>query len=88
MQVKDLMTPEPIYCTPHSTLVDVARLMRDRDCGAIPVVTDRTIGRELVGIITDRDIVIRSVAEGAAPKTLTAGECMSMVVASVSPEKS
>lgn len=86
MQVKDLMTPEPAYCTPHSTLIDVARLMRGRDCGAIPVVKDSAVGRELVGIITDRDIVIRSIAEGLDPSLLTAGQCMSMVVATVCPE--
>lgn len=88
MQVKDLMTAEPAYCTPNSTLLDVARLMRGRDCGAIPVVKDSATGRELVGIITDRDIVIRGVAEGGDPFGLTAGQCMSMVVATVAPEAS
>lgn len=88
MQVKDLMTADPAYCTAHSTLVDVARLMRARDCGAIPVVKDSAIGRELIGIITDRDIVLRSVAEGLDPMSLTAGLCMSMVVATVSAEAS
>lgn len=86
MKVKDLMTPDLAYCTPLCTLVDVARIMRGRDCGAIPVVKDTAIGHELVGIITDRDIVMRSVAEGLDPTKLTAGQCMSMIIATVSPD--
>lgn len=86
MQVRDLMTSDPAFCTQHSSLVDVARIMRDRDCGALPVIEDGAVGQELVGIITDRDIVVRSVAEGLDPALLTAGQCMSMVVASVTAE--
>lgn len=83
MQARELMTPEPAFCTPHTTLVDVARMLRDRDCGALPVIDEKNIGKELVGIITDRDIVIRSVADGADPAAMLAGQCMSMVVATV-----
>lgn len=83
MQARDVMTTEPAFCTPHTTLVDVARMLRDRDCGALPVVSDGTVGQELVGIITDRDIVIRGVADGINPATMLAGECMSLVVATV-----
>jgi len=77
------MTAEPAFCTPHTTLVDVARMLRDRDCGALPVLAEGAVGHELVGIITDRDIVIRSIADGADPGAMLAGECMSLVVATV-----
>jgi CBS domain-containing protein len=88
MQVKELMTAEPACCTQHSNLVDVARLMRDHDCGALPVVEDSAIGEKLVGIVTDRDIVLRAVAEGSDPAEMTAGQCMSMIVATVSADAS
>jgi CBS domain-containing protein len=83
MQVRELMTAEPALCTQHTSLMDVARMMRDRDCGAIPVVDDSALGEKLVGIITDRDIVVRGVAEGFEPVAMTVGECMSLVVATV-----
>lgn len=87
MQVKEIMTPSPVCCTQQSSLPEVARMMRDHDCGAVPVVDDDA-GRKLVGLVTDRDIVIRSVADGADPTRLTAADCMSMVVATVTPESS
>jgi CBS domain-containing protein len=48
-----------------SSLRDVAAIMRDGDMGAVPVVD----GTKLIGIVTDRDIVIRGIAEGASPET-------------------
>jgi CBS domain-containing protein len=84
MQVKDLMTAEPAFCTQHSSLVDVARMMRDYDCGAIPVVDDASVGKKLIGIITDRDIVVRGLAHGNGAAASSAGDCMSLVVATVS----
>jgi CBS domain-containing protein len=57
------MTENPACCTPNSSLTEVARLMVDNDCGEIPVVEDM-IGRRLAGVITDRDIATRIVAQG------------------------
>jgi CBS domain-containing protein len=88
VQVKDIMTLDPACCLKHSNLTDVARVMRDRDCGAIPVVESDATGNKVIGIITDRDIVVRAVADGTDPSQLTAGDCMSMVVATVLPEAS
>src|SRR5262245_1321125 len=88
MQVKDLMTPDPVCCSKDAHLAEVARMMRDTDCGAIPVVDDDATGHKLVGIITDRDIVIRGIADAADPSKLTAGDCMSLAVATVTPETS
>jgi len=65
MKVRELMTTEPITVEPDATLGEVATLMKQEDCGSIPVVE---AGR-LVGIVTDRDIVIRGVPGGTDPKT-------------------
>jgi len=65
----------------------VAKMMVDCDCGEIPVVENRD-GKQLVGVITDRDIVCRVVAEGKNPLHLTARECMSSPVTTVTPAMS
>jgi len=58
MRVNDVMTTSPICCQPADSVERVATLMREHDCGAIPVCA----ANELVGIITDRDITCRAVA--------------------------
>ncbi len=65
MKARDIMTSNPECLTPDSTLQQAARLMRDGGFGAVPVVNDEST-LEVVGIITDRDIAIRHVAEGHA----------------------
>jgi CBS domain-containing protein len=84
MKVKDLMHKDPTCCTPNMKIQDVANLMIDCDCGAIPVV--QHTDRRLVGIITDRDIVCRAVARGKNPGETAADECMSDAVATVGPD--
>src|SRR5262249_6104051 len=61
MKVSDVMTPNPSSVQLSDTIQAVAKIMRDEDTGAVPVVED---GTHVVGIITDRDIVIRAVADG------------------------
>lgn len=77
MRARDVMTAEPTCCTPDTSLEAVARLMVDSDCGAIPVVGDLA-ARFPVGMITDRDIVIRTLAAGLNPLELSARDCMTM----------
>ncbi len=84
MDVRDLMTADPACCEPDTSLQDVARLMLDNDCGAIPVVED---GKP-VGIVSDRDIVVRVVAEGRNPTDLTATDIMSSPVETVTEDTS
>ena len=62
MKARDLMTPDPARCTPESTLREAAELMRQHDCGCIPVIERDS--KRLVGVVTDRDIACRGVAEG------------------------
>jgi CBS domain-containing protein len=63
MRAADVMTDNPETVTPETTLADAARKMRDLDVGIIPVVESDT-NRRLRGVLTDRDIAIRAVAEG------------------------
>jgi CBS domain-containing protein len=77
---RDLMTPSPAVCTPATTLDEVAKLMRQNDCGEIPVVDS---AERPIGVVTDRDIVCRVVAEGKNPSAYTAEGCMSQPVVTV-----
>ena len=79
---KDVMTPDPQCCKPEMMLTDVANLMVENDCGEIPVVD---ASNRLIGVVTDRDIVCRVVAKRKNPASVTAGECMTEPVVSVTP---
>ncbi|MEO8088899.1 MAG: CBS domain-containing protein [Gemmatimonadales bacterium] len=68
MRVRQIMTPNPVSCTPERTAREVAILMRDNDCGSIPVV-ENTATNRLVGTVTDRDLAIRGLAAGFGPDT-------------------
>ena len=82
MKVRALMTTEPVTVEPAATLGEVAMLMKQEDCGSIPVVE----GGRLIGIVTDRDIVIRGVAAGIDPKTQRVSTVMSADPVTVSPD--
>jgi CBS domain-containing protein len=75
MKVKKAMTKDVKCCTPFDTIVDVARMMRTNDVGAIPVIHDKR-SRELAGIITDRDITCRVTAAGKAPGSVRVQKVM------------
>ena len=67
MKAQELMTTTPVCCTPESTVREAAMLMREHDCGCIPVVEQGTM--RLIGVLTDRDITCRCVAQGEGPET-------------------
>ncbi|GAA3076957.1 CBS domain-containing protein [Streptomyces olivoverticillatus] len=67
--VKDAMTAGVVTVWPEASLVEVAQLMRDQDIGDVVVATGDTV----VGMITDRDITVRAVADGSDPFALSAG---------------
>jgi CBS domain-containing protein len=75
MTVRSLMTSDPSCCTTETSLKDVAEMMVGCDCGAIPVIERQDL-RKVVGVVTDRDIVCRTVANGQNPVTLTAAAVM------------
>jgi CBS domain-containing protein len=85
MQVQDIMTTNPACCEAGDSLQDAVRLMIDYDCGEIPVVDDRDECIP-IGVITDRDIVCRSIGKGLNPLEMTVSDCMSTPLVSVKPE--
>jgi CBS domain-containing protein len=85
MKVSEIMTKNPGCCTPETPLREVARLMVDCDCGEIPVVDSKRTMRP-VGVVTDRDIVVRCVAEGKNPLEAEAEDCMSSPVVTATPD--
>lgn len=87
MQAKEIMSRSPVVCTRETMLQDVARLMVEHDCGAIPVVDDLT-NRRLVGMVTDRDIVCRALAKDRDPVGLAVQETMSAPAVFGHPENS
>lgn len=79
--VRDAMTANPRTASPAQSLADAAQIMKSEDVGSVPVVED---GR-LVGMLTDRDIAIRAVAEGVDAQTLNVGDVASREPVTVEP---
>lgn len=79
-RARDVMTPDPACCAPHTTLDQVARMMAQNNCGEIPIVD---VNDRPVGVVTDRDIVCRVVADGKNPMAHTAESCMTQPVVTV-----
>jgi CBS domain-containing protein len=82
MKISEIMTRDIKKATPDNTLADIAAMMRDEDIGSLPVVQDG----ELRGIVTDRDIVVRAIADAKEPTTTTVQEVLSEELESVEPE--
>jgi len=81
MLVRDAMTASPKTCDPDTPVAEAARLMATEDIGSLPVVQ----GDRLVGIVTDRDVAVRVVAEGKDPTSLPVGGVASREVITVAP---
>jgi CBS domain-containing protein len=84
MIIRDVMTPNPRTVNPSDTIQSAARIMRDADTGAVPVVEN---GRP-VGILTDRDIVVRAVAEDGQGTNRPVRDVVTNSVVCVTPEMS
>lgn len=82
--VRDVMTPEPITVMSTTSLEQAARRMRDAGIGNV-IILD---GEQITGILTDRDIVVRAVAEGWDPGSTPVGEVASRELTTVSPDDS
>jgi CBS domain-containing protein len=83
-QVRDVMTPNPKTVTEKDSVLDVARIMRDQDTGVVPVVD----GKKIIGMVTDRDIVVRAVADGKDIKNVRVNDVMSKQVRTVNEDAS
>jgi CBS domain-containing protein len=79
--VRDAMTKNPTTLAVDATIVEAARAMRDEDAGIMPVVD----GERLEGVITDRDVAVRVVAEGRDPNEVHVREVMSERLVTVDP---
>jgi CBS domain-containing protein len=82
-KVRNAMTPGVRAVAPTDSVTEAAQAMKEQDVGSLPVVE----GERLVGIVTDRDIVVRAVAEGVDPRTATVGEVTSGDLVTVEPDE-
>ena len=83
MKVREAMTPDPATCDPDTSLRLVALLMLDHDCAAVPIVRSG----EVLGIVTDRDIVCRAVAQGWNAAEIPAAVVMSAQLVAIHPDE-
>jgi CBS domain-containing protein len=81
-KIAEVMTPRPLTISLDAPIVEAASAMRDADVGDVLVVR----GKDLIGIVTDRDIAVRVVAGGRDPESTTVGEVSSGSVTAVSPD--
>ena len=82
MKVKDVMTKSVAYVNPAATISETAQLMQQHNVGSIPVCDQSGV----VGIVTDRDIVVRSIAHGKNPQQTKVTDIMTTGVATVTPD--
>lgn len=85
MQVQEIMTKNPACCTPEQKTNEAAKLMVECDCGEIPVVDDK---RKPLGVVTDRDIIVRVVARDEDPREWPVREAMTSPALTVTAETS
>jgi len=83
-KIRDIMTANPETVSEKDTVRDAARIMKKRDTGVVPVVD----GKKIIGVITDRDIVIRLIAEGKDASNAKVNEVMTKNVRSVKEDAS
>ena len=82
--IREVMTPDPITMPASASLFDAAQKMRAAGIGDVVVLE----GEEVCGIVTDRDIVVRGIAEGLDPRTNTLDDICSRILTTVSPDDS
>ena len=85
MQVFEMMHEYPVCCTDLDTAQPAAELMKEQHAGALPVV-EKKGGAKLIGIVTDRDLCLRVLAEGRDPGKVRVQECMTSSPISCKPE--
>jgi len=81
--IKDVMTSDPCAIDAGKSVAYAAKMMRDEDVGLAPIVE----GDKLIGMLTDRDIAIRVVAEGRNPDQVTVSEVASKQVVTIDPQQ-
>lgn len=84
LTVRDVMSANPCVISPTTSVLEAARIMRGNDIGDVIVLEDE----RLFGIVTDRDIVVRALAEGADPETTPVGSICSRDISTIEPDAS
>ena len=82
--IRDVMTANPETVSERDSLLQAARIMRDQDTGVVPVVD----GRKIIGLVTDRDIVVRAIADGKDVSNVRVNEVMTKQVRTVNEDSS
>ncbi|TDT60889.1 CBS domain-containing protein [Fonticella tunisiensis] len=82
MKVKDVMSSDVAYVSPDTPVTEIARIMKEKNIGSVPVCENK----RAVGIVTDRDIVIRDVAMGKGLNNVKARDVMSTGLSVTTPE--
>ena len=82
MKVKEMMSRSVMSVDPDTSVIDIAKIMKDNNIGSVPVVK----GNKVIGIVTDRDIVLRDTALAKDNQTLKAKDVMSQGISTASPE--
>ncbi|MEE1664147.1 CBS domain-containing protein [Streptomyces sp. WAC07094] len=80
--VRDIMTTAPVTVEPQTSVANVARLMRDQNIGAV-LVTEKD---HLRGLVSDRDLVVRALAQGADPEQTTVANACSDDLVTIGPD--
>jgi CBS domain-containing protein len=75
MNCREVMTNDPTCCLPNETAARIAKVMKTANVGSVPICEDRH-GKALLGIVTDRDLAIKVVAEGHDPASIRARDVM------------
>lgn len=84
LRIAALMTSRPRCASVDASLAEVAGIMKAADCGIVPIVDER---ERLIGVVTDRDIVVRACAAGKSPKETRVVDVMSREVATALPDE-
>src|SRR5258706_2750522 len=84
-KVRDVMTTKPVALEDEASVVEAARAMRDGDFGFVIVLKDQ--GGSVSGVVTDRDIAVRVVAEGVDPKEVRLADICEVEVTTVGPDE-
>ena len=82
MKVRDIMTKNVAYVNPASTITEAAQLMQKHNVGSIPVCDQSGV----IGIVTDRDIIVRNIAHGNNPQSTPVKDVMTSNVTTATPE--
>jgi len=82
LKVKDIMTRDVAYVNPASTVIEAAQLMQKHNVGSVPVCDQSGV----IGIVTDRDIIVRNVAHGKSPQSTPVKDVMTSQVTTVNPD--